>query len=145
MKELVGKIVQSIQVSNDQHYLKFTTDQGELIYFAEGDCCSESWFADIMFDSEFNNKYPVLGAEKINVPDFVIKLANNDKRTRQEYEQVYGYKITQQNGESVDIIFRNSSNGYYGGSCELVDPSNGYYLEDLAEVTWETIESDWRA
>ncbi len=145
MKELVGKVIQSIQVSNDQHFLKFTTNEGDLLYYAEGDCCSESWFADIVFDYKFDNKAVVTKVEGIDVPDFVTKLANTDQRTRQEYDQVYGYKITQSNGHSAEVIFRNSSNGYYGGWCELVDPNQEWHTNVLAELTWEVIESDWRA
>ena len=47
MNELIGKKITGMWVSNDQSILAFDTDQGVIAYDAWGDCCSETWFADI--------------------------------------------------------------------------------------------------
>src|SRR5271154_7188328 len=48
MRELIGKKVTAVSVSDDgEHYLQFDTDQGLFVYEAEGDCCSETWFAEV--------------------------------------------------------------------------------------------------
>lgn len=153
MKELIGHTIKEIWVNEDQSILKFVTDQGELCYNAVGDCCSESWFADILFSYNFFKDSKVESVEEIQIPDFIDKLANKDGRTRQEYDQVYGFKITLEKsssyrygpGESCDIIFRNSSNGYYGGWCESMKLDNKWNKEKYDESDWSQITEDWRA
>lgn len=131
MNELTNKIVRKIELDlNNQHYLKFTTNEGELIYRTEGDCCSETWFADIVgINSLLNskiNKVEKIKTEQVKDSDaeygqWSIKGYNlNDGRCRQDYDQIYGYKIHTNKG-ITDIIFRNSSNGYYGGSIIFLD------------------------
>lgn len=153
MKELVGKVINGLYVNEDQSLLKFDTDQGDVIYLAEGDCCSESWFADILFGWKFFHNVAVSVTE-IDVPEWVHKLASNDKRTRQEYDQVYGFQIVtgseshspyESSNATCDVIFRNSSNGYYGGWCELLDQSSIWAEKKLPEVVWEQITEDWQA
>ena len=151
MKELVGKTIRGLYVNEDQSMLKFDTDQGELIYLAEGDCCSESWFADIMFGWKFFNNV-VTSVEELEVPDWLTRLVSNDKRTRQEYDQVYGYQIVVSaalyesgNAKSCDVIFRNSSNGYYGGWCGLLECESKWAKEKLDIAEWTQITEDWQA
>lgn len=145
MKELVGKVILSMWVNENQSLLKFVTNQGELVYTTEGDCCSETWFADILFDYRFNTVNPVVEVEELEVPEFVNKLASRDGRTRQEYDLVYGYKITLSDNTSVNIIFRNSSNGFYYGWCEFLDTTNSWYERKLKESSWEQVLGDWSA
>ncbi|MNQ16294.1 hypothetical protein D3C85_292910 [compost metagenome] len=153
MKELVGNVIKEIYVNEDQSIIRFVTDIGDLCYIAEGDCCSETWFADILFSYRFFCGRKVAEVVELEIPDFVTKMANSDGRTRQEYDEVYGYQIVveRQNNysygsaESCDIIFRNSSNGYYGGSCEFMNPENKRHKEKLAESEWARISEDWKA
>lgn len=155
MKELVGKTVREMFVNEDQSLLKFTLDDGEqvLIYETEGDCCSETWFADILFGHNFFGKI-VTEVSELDVPEWLDNLLTNDGRTRQEYDRVYGYQVVcgstssykyASNGSSCDIIFRNSSNGYYGGSCSLMDTSPAWSKKKLEEAQWTQIINDWQA
>lgn len=154
MKELIGKTIKAMYVNEDQHMLKFDTDQGELIYLAEGDCCSESWFADIVFGWKFFN-HTVVEVIELEVPEWLNRVITNDKRTRQEYDEVYGFQLIvsaekhslyeSNNSMSCDIIFRNSSNGYYGGWCELLSQETTWAQEKLSAATWEQITEDWQA
>lgn len=48
MKELVGKKIIGLHISDDQVLLKFETTSAIYIYKVDGDCCLESWFADII-------------------------------------------------------------------------------------------------
>lgn len=154
MKELIGKVVNTLYVNEDQTLIKFDTDQGNVIYIAEGDCCSETWFADIMFGWKFFHN-TVVSVTEIDVPEWVNKLATNDNRTRQEYDQVYGYQVVtgsenttkheSNNSRSCDIIFRNSSNGYYYGWCDLIDETNPRSKKKVDEAEWTQITEDWRA
>lgn len=153
MKELVGKTIKEMYVNEDQSLLKFVTDKGDVIYETEGDCCSETWFADIIFGYQWFNK-PITSVTELEVPEWVNKMASKDGRTRQEYDEVYGYQVVADvpnrsmhgsNNASCDIIFRNSSNGYYCGSCGLMDQDSKWSKEKLEKAEWTQITEDWQA
>jgi hypothetical protein len=148
MEHLVGKTISSIQVNQDQQLLKFTTNTGEeIIYEAVGDCCSSTWFADIIFyGGRYAFPFSVTKVEEIEVPRFVNRMADKDGRGRQEYEEVYGYNIVASKAISIQIVYRNSSNGYYGGWCELFETLNSKHAQKiLDECVWTNITEDWSA
>lgn len=113
MASLVGKTIREILVSDDDSTLVLATDQGDVILVAEGDCCSECWFADLLGVPALLG-HPILKVEGIDLPDY----NTNDGRGRQDVDSVYSYKFTTARGHA-DLIFRNSSNGYYGGGLTL--------------------------
>jgi hypothetical protein len=78
----------------------------------EGDYCSESWFADLVGVHNVIGR-EVISVETIPLPEWVNV---EDGRTRQEYDEAYGLRISTDGG-TCDVIYRNSSNGYYGGWC----------------------------
>lgn len=137
MKEIIGEQVTSLRISGNQETLVIGTTTKNHCYEAYGDCCSETWFADILGVSELL-KAKVLGVKKI--PLKTLRNYNTeDGRGRQDYDRVYGYRIKTTRG-SCDIIFRNSSNGYYGGDINYVtgrDPSD---FNDFL-----MIKEDWSA
>jgi hypothetical protein len=111
MENLIGCRIREIWISDDQHYICFAADGENVNYKAVGDCCSESWFADLInVPALLNGK--VLSIEEIDMPE-----DGDDGRTRQEHDEVYGYKINTDRG-SGKVIFRCSSNGFYGGWIE---------------------------
>ena len=131
MKELIGKKITGLRINEDQSVLVFDTDQGAVGYEVDGDCCSESWFADITGVSA------MLGGTVQTVDEVSMEGYNvEDGRCRQECDDAYGYKLTTEKGYA-DIVFRNSSNGYYGGS---IDPLRGDPPEGMT-----AIEDDWHA
>lgn len=136
---LVGKKVLALAVSNDgETTLRFVAEDGELIYWTtDADCCSESWWSDAY------NLNELRGGEVVAVIPLDIEKAgygdpDDDGRTRQEHDQVYGFAIVTTKGRAV-LAFRNSSNGYYGGSAHLGNPPYG----DPEFVTLEG--DDWSA
>ena len=136
LQELLGRTVTGLYVSDDQSLLVVTTDTGTLTFEAEGDCCSESWFADIL-GVEALLMHTVAAVEDVPLDDYNVK----DGRGRQEEDAVYGHRLTTERGYA-DIIYRNSSNGYYGGWLNLVsyerdDPQNDARLKRILV--------DWRA
>ena len=131
MKELIGKKIKSISISDDQSVLSFDTDQGRVAYEAWGDCCSESWFADI------NGVNALIDCTVLEVNEVSMDGYNvDDGRCRQESDEAYGYKIKTDKGYA-DIVYRNSSNGYYGGDMSIY---NGELPENM-----KSIEDDWMA
>lgn len=132
MEELTGLTIKELYVGGEeQDWLVFVTDDGkEVLYETFADCCSETWFADI------TGVDYLLGATVTSVEEIKTEEVE-DERTRQEYDTVYGYKLTTNKGY-VDIVYRNSSNGYYGGECAHVE-SRKYDLYMVA------ITDDWEA
>lgn len=133
--ELLGVNVKRVEVDTDgQHYLRFVPQWGEPITFvAEGDCCSESWFADVLgVGALFGEE--ITGVQILEMPD----VDQADPRNRQESTDAYGFRLTTVKGQTT-IAFRNSSNGYYGGWIERAKSTP-------AKLTWEPIVSDnWSA
>ena len=119
MKELVGKILTGIDIdASNQEYLTVHTTEGDFNYAAEGDCCSHSYFSEIMGVSFLDGEHKVKAVESIDLG------AGVRKKDSDEEVRVYGIRLLFNDDgwstESMIIVFRNSSNGYYGGSCELI-------------------------
>lgn len=159
MKELVGKLVTNIYVSNDETFMKFDIkDEQPIIYKAYGDCCSETWFADIIVNWRMTKKdrdnYPleVLNCEELDIPEWLQEVIAADGRGRQDSDAVYGLKLKFKDHawrpvveHDLTIVFRNSSNGYYGGEVLLADQQNKYTKKALEDVEWVKIDSNWRS
>lgn len=107
MGDLIGKTVAALSINDDQSVLVVTHDQGRCVYTTWADCCSETWIADILGVCNLIGQ-KVVAAEDVELEDV------DDGRTRQEYDQFFGIRLTTTRGY-VDIVYRNSSNGYYGG------------------------------
>jgi hypothetical protein len=130
MKELIGKTISGIRVNEDQSVLIFDHPNGTTTgYVAEGDCCSETWFADI------TGVAALLGGTVAEVEQVEME-AVEDGRTRQEWDLFYGVKLRTDKG-FADIVYRNSSNGYYGG---WIHPMPTEYRNDTTKIT-----DDWSA
>lgn len=130
MNELIGKTVTGLRVNEDQSVLAFDHPDGtSTSYVTDGDCCSETWFADITGVAALLGG-KVLEVETVDLPTV------DDKRTRQEEDQFYGVKLRTDKG-LADIVYRNSSNGYYGGDIGL---HSGALPEGMHAIT-----DDWQA
>ena len=140
MKELVGNTVKKVLINEGEHVLAFITDNEEYIYEAGADCCSETWFADILGTNILIGN-EVLSVEEISI-DVLDDYNAEDGRCRQDYDKVYGYKITTTKGY-CDVIFRNSSNGYYGGWIEKLGRPTNYVT--TCGYNFIEITEDWSA
>lgn len=136
MQELKGRVVKRVLVGPAEHVLVFETDQGPISYETYGDCCSETWFADIVGVKE------LIGATVKDVEDIplhencLFEEYSQDGRSRQESDAFYGVRLITTRGDT-NIIYRNSSNGYYGGSISASTQRAG---DDF-----KVIEDDWQA
>lgn len=130
MNDLIGKTISGLRVNEDQSILAFDHPDGtSTSYLTNGDCCSETWFADI------TGVPALIGGTVVEVADVDMQ-AVDDGRTRQEEDEFYGVKIKTDRG-LADIVYRNSSNGYYGGDISL-------HSGDLPE-NMTAINDDWSA
>jgi hypothetical protein len=124
---MIGKSVEKIFVRADQEMIKFQFADGETGYFiTDADCCSETWFADII-------GVKALLSGKIKKTEYKDLDCPQDDRCRQDEDQFYSIEITTEKGVCV-FAFRNSSNGYYGGSCSYVSEATDINC-DWTEVT----------
>lgn len=108
--DLVGRRIDAVLMSPDQKSMAFVCGNVVLVATCDGDCCSTTWFADIVgADALWGRE--VIDAVEIPMPEWVDV---NDGRTRQEEDKAYGVAIRTDRG-TCEVIYRNSSNGYYGG------------------------------
>src|SRR5690349_17381854 len=116
---LIGKTITALEIADDKKALRFVLTDGECIVNVEGDCCSSTWVEHV--------ELPALGfpATVTAVRDLTL-----DRVEHEEFDvvQFYGCNIATDRGEIV-IDYRNSSNGYYGGSLSW--PGDDYYYEGV--------------
>lgn len=129
LNTLVGKTITRIRWSDD--YLLFDTDAGQLGFQVVGDCCSSSYFYDFYGVAHLLNNGPVVSTRAID-------LAAHEE----DYSKVqcYGYELVTNHpkwGEVTSVFsFRNSSNGYYGGS---MDPCTAVPEDKLRDVEHDQV------
>ena len=141
MEHLIGHIIRALYVAPGEEQLAFVTDTATITYGTDADVCSETWFADVL------GVNALLGATVTAVEDLQLPAgydAQNDGRTRQEEDDVYGHTIVTDRGRCT-VIYRNSSNGYYGGNLTgptIVEPAAA---PPSSPVAWRQITDDWSA
>lgn len=134
MQELVGRTIDSLSISDDETVLVFDTDMGPIVFGTDGDCCSRSWFNDVL---GVNSLMGAKVTEVEEVPMAYLKGKELEKYDRYEVIKVYGYKLKTTHGYA-DLIFRNSSNGYYGGTV--------YRMKGAPNrLTYRPLAEDWQA
>ena len=130
---LVGKVVTAVYLANDGGAIRFDIDGGEpIVARADGDCCSNSWIEEVQGLGQLLGS-PVVCVEDIG--DMPTKEGNRYGYSEEEMTY-YGCKITTENGYAL-IDYRNSSNGYYGGSLEW---NGGYFYGGVHDQNISTQE-----
>lgn len=130
LDDLIGREIQFVRVS-DTVLLVVASDLPCAVE-VEGDCCSTSWWADITGVPQIVGR-AVTAIEDLDLSGYDV----NDGRGRQEEDQAYGFRI--RCGESfADFIYRNSSNGYYGGWMQT-------YRVDALPSGMEIVDADWKS
>lgn len=136
LQSLVGKKIRKIFLNDS--FLKFETDQRPLTYGVEGDCCSHSYFFDFYGVKKLLENGPVTEVKEVE-----LKQGDNNAKSDDDCVndciQCYGYQITTESkefGPQTSVFsFRNSSNGYYGGSIFATNDQ-----EVLPEITDDVSE-----
>lgn len=108
-QKMIGKRIQGITLAQDKKSLTITlTNRDKIEGVVEADCCSNTWIEHLEIPADIE------GAEIMDIDDDTpIKKINNEEEC--ELLQIYCTKIVTTKGY-IDIEYRNSSNGYYGGS-----------------------------
>lgn len=136
---LVGKTITGVKIAADREAMLFETNEGPIVCKVDGDCCSHTWIEDV--------EMPALGlpAKVIEMGDLAMPDTSAPTKTnnREEEMSYYGYKITTDRGEIV-IAYRNSSNGYYGGSIHWPDEGyhyGGVYGQNVSKEEWQELSA----
>lgn len=109
LDRIVGSKVERVQMDSD--YLAFHTDKGVFGFTVEGDCCSYSYFWDLIgYDK-------LVAGPVVSVADVSLEDPPPDEQSY--VTEAYGFEIVTDHpefGEVTTVLsFRNDSNGYYGG------------------------------
>ena len=114
IEKIAGHTITKVEISQSKEYLRITTDRRTFVFEAKGDCCSHSWFEAIDDPQAMLGK--VVEVEEIDIPFSKTRPEQVDY----EYIQYYGVRFTTAAGRAT-VEYRNSSNGYYGGSLGAVE------------------------
>ena len=130
MFELIDKTITNIYITEDRYMLAFkTTEDLYYLYGVDADCCSDTWYAEL-------NGYAALAGATVLEVD-IASSYSSDSDPIHDCLQSYGIKIRTNKGY-VDIVYRNASNGYYGGNYT----SEGTVAK-LPKKKWEEINKDF--
>jgi hypothetical protein len=133
---MIGKTINKILVADDKLAINFVCDDGEHVAEVDADCCSYTWVENI--------ETPALGypAKVFSVEDLMLAEDEWDEHL-DDLTQFYGCKISTDKGDIV-IDYRNSSNGYYGGSLCWPDDEyryGGVHGQANSNMKWLEITS----
>lgn len=118
---LLGKDLEQIAINGDKTFILFAFKDGTgMIYSAEGDCCSQSWFEHISGVEALQGK--ITGVEEIAGASWTMQQPP-ERWIKDDHIEVYFIKITTDRGRAT-IELRNASNGFYGGTFESITPSD---------------------
>lgn len=110
--------VSKVLISNDKTVLYVRAGSRWFELEVEGDCCSSTWIESI------ENLDALIGRQIVGIEE--VQMGEPSEEEYAKHKEVYGY-----DGDSLEdyamklvtgagittIIYRNSSNGYYGGSA----------------------------
>jgi hypothetical protein len=130
----VGKTITGMKIATDKEALLIQCTDGDHIVKVDADCCSHTWIEHI--------ELPALGFPALVTAVEDLDLNKEPTETDGDYIQFYGCKIVTDRGEIV-IDYRNSSNGYYGGSITWPDDTyhyGGVYGQNNSKNEWTEIQ-----
>lgn len=137
--EILGHTVTEVLMTsagwdaNEVVYL--VTERGSVFEMrVSGECCSSSWWNDIY------NVKQLLGGHVNDIAQIPMPDPTDDHTDVSV--QAYGVRIKTNKGV-CDFVFRNASNGYYGGYCTYKMRKPGEEIITVEDLT--VIDEDWSA
>lgn len=110
LESIVGKRILSFEAADKA--ICFVGENERFYYELFADCCSETWLFRVRNAASLIGQ-TVEGIVEVPTDDVDV----NDGMCRQESDQAYGIGVKTELGV-CEIVYRNSSNGYYGGWIE---------------------------
>ena len=128
-EKLKGRTIENIFIDKAKENLWVKCVEEDFILSTEGDCCSKTWIEHISVP--WREAGPIVEVKEIELGEGAA--------TRQDCDQLYVLRIILQTGGSLDVEFRNSSNGYYGGQM-----FPRYDIPDwVANIEWDLVEESF--
>lgn len=119
MNTLLDKKIVSVKIADDKMAMLFVTENNEnLILRVDADCCSHTWIESV--------DLPALGLPFTVIECKDLELNIPEKEYDGDVIKFYGAEIVTDKG-SMNIDYRNSSNGYYGGNIVWPDEEDNFY------------------
>lgn len=134
---LDGKTITGVDLAEDKEAIRFTVEGGEpVVAKCDADCCSHTWVEHIELPA-LGFPATVQAVAPLDLPGSV------DDHPEHDCLQVYGLKIITDKGDLI-IDYRNSSNGYYGGSLEWPGEHfyGGVFGQNVSEEKWQPVKAD---
>lgn len=136
---LIGRMINAIEMTSDKLAIKFVMADGEdVTACVDADCCSYTWVEHISLPA---GGFPafVFEAGDVDMPD----LEGEGSADECDVIQYYGFELKTDKGHML-IDYRNSSNGYYGGSLTWPGESHngGVYSQNVANDEWVAVTQD---
>lgn len=136
-KELMGEYLTGFYVSDDAQDVALQTSGGNtLVLEVDGDCCSRSWFEEILGLNQLLDA-EVITVEEIPMPD-PPQTADIPDGGDAEVLQSYGLRIVTNRGAAT-LVYRNDSNGYYGGYI-----SGAHWVDGVSYSGFRPVTEDGR-
>lgn len=145
-RELTGKTVTKVEVGEDGEFLRFTLNDGsQPTFFAYGDCCSHTWVQEVRGVTSLLNRE----VRRIEIKTTKNLPSRNDGKDMDDDDWEWGEDCVQEYGYTFytdagyfDIVYRNSSNGYYGGSLDLFNEDSLWLDTPDENTVWHEVTSD---
>lgn len=109
---ILNREIDRVELSTDKTGLIIHfRDGGRAVFQTVSDCCSKTWIEHIEIPE------PICCAKIYNASD-----SGQIQETLSEYECIRVYQTTFKTSKGdLTVEYRNSSNGYYGGTLELIE------------------------
>ena len=126
IRGMKNKIVKDVLISKDKTLIVFVCTTGNYAFQTEGDCCSHSWIEHLSGIRTLKSKKPI---------ERVTDIAMPPAESCNDYDVIktYGVQFDIAGKGHFTIEYRNSSNGYYGGSIEFCN--GGISDKTMSELT----------
>lgn len=131
--DLVGRTVTAIELDEADESIRFTFADGvQQAFTTDGDCCSHTWINDLI-GVESLIGHEITAVEETDLPEPEGDRVKGYDEYAPDVLADYSLKIATSRGY-FDLIYRNDSNGYYGGSLFATENGAG---------PWRTVTEDF--
>lgn len=120
LKILVGKIIVAVEINAEKNILKIIEKNQDYYFYTKGGCCSTTWIEHLntgLTEHDWDIDVECLASEeKRTVQNHKAQMIGEALGTKKECDKIYLEVLEGIQGAILEVEYRNSSNGYYGGS-----------------------------
>lgn len=110
---LVGKVIDDIQINNEETEVAFFLSNGELmVLHHEQDCCEQFWLED--FDGE---PYEICNCKIMSAEE---RISHEEEVRQVDDSATWTFYVIRSLRGTVTLRFCGTSNGYYSERCDII-------------------------